>query len=116
MWPRRLAQGADDPLLEKNGVQRVEPGKVVVKGDVAMLYVIAGGKDAVPGFIFHRESIGWRLDLVRTTQASNAALELAAKKQGVSEREFMIVLMEFALEREVGSEVWVAPKSAAAPE
>ena len=101
--------------VAKSSVLRLEPGKVVPEGDAAVLHVIIDEQDAGPAFHFQREAGSWRLDLVPTTQASNDTLELAAQQQGVPRSEFMRALMESAVGRPLGPEIWAPLRSAARP-
>ena len=109
--PRELiAYAVDQGWIGKQSVLKLQPGKVHAEGDVAVLDVIIDAQEAGPAFSFNRESGAWRLDLVPTTQLGNAALELAARQQGIPESEFMLVLIESVLGRKVGAEAWVPPR------
>jgi hypothetical protein len=70
-----IAHAVDQGWIGKNSVLELQPGQVLSEGDVAVLHVIVDGKDAGPAFRFNRESDAWRLDLLPTMQASNAALQ-----------------------------------------
>jgi hypothetical protein len=114
--PRALiAHTVDQGWIAKSGVLGLEPGKVVAEGDAAVLHVVIDEQDAGPAFRFDREGGAWRLDLVPTTQDGNAALELAVRQQGVSESEFMLALVESAVGRKLGPEVWVPLRSTSPP-
>ncbi len=106
-----IAHAVDQGWIGKQSVLGIQPGKVLAEGDVAVIHVLIDEQDAGPAFQFARESGAWRLDLVPTTQAGNAALQMAARQQGVPEREFLLLLMESVLGRKVGSEAWVPPRS-----
>lgn len=110
-----IAHSVDKGWIGKNSVLKIQPGKVLSEADVAVLYVNVDGKDAGPAFRFNRESGAWRLDLVPTTQATNAALQSTAKQQGMTESEFMLVLMESVLGRKVGDEAWLPPRGDSQP-
>jgi hypothetical protein len=110
-----IAHAVDQGWIGKNSVLKLQPGQVLSEGDVAVLHVIVDGKDAGPAFRFNRESGAWRLDLLPTMQASNAALQLTAKQQGVPENEFMLVLMESVLGRKVGPEAWNPLRNSSQP-
>ena len=107
-----IAHAVDQGWIGKESVLTLQPGKVRSEGDVAVLHVEIDGEDAGPAFHFRRESGAWRLDLVPTTQAGNAALQMAARRQDIPEREFLLVLVESVLGRKVGSEAWLPPRSA----
>lgn len=105
-----IAHVVERGWIGKNSVIRLSPGKVVVEGDVAIIHVIVDGKDGGPGFRFVREAGNWRLDLVPTFHASNAAMQLAARREGVSDEEFVLALTESILGRKLTAEDWVAPR------
>lgn len=110
-----IALAVDQGWIGKSSVLELQPGKVLSEGDVAVLHVLVEGRDAGPAFRFQREAGAWHLDLLPTLQASNAALQMAARKQGVPEDEFALVLMESVLGRKIGAEAWVPPRSRAEP-
>ncbi len=107
MTPRELvAYSVDEGWIGKNSVLAVQPGRVISEKDVAVLHAIVDGQDAGPAFRFNREAGAWLLDLVPTIQAANAGLQMAVKREGISESEFMITLIESVVGRKVGPEAW----------
>jgi hypothetical protein len=106
-----IAHAVDQGWIGKNSVLQLQPGKVIAEGDVAVLHVFVDGQDAGPMFRFNREQGSWRLDLVPTTQASNLSLQMAAKRQGVSESELLAMLMESVLGKKLGPEAWTPPRT-----
>ncbi len=117
MSPRSLfAHEVNLGWIGKSSVVKLQPGKVISEGNAAALHVVVDGQVAGAPFQFNRESAQWRLDLVPTTQARNAALETIGKQQGVSGEGFMLILMESVLGRKVGAEDWEAPLGVARSE
>ncbi len=110
-----VAHSVDEGWIGKDSVLTLAPGKVQSEGDVAVLHVFVNGQDAGPAFRFNREPTGWKLDLLPTLQASNATLQLAAKERGVSEDEFMLILMESILGRKVTPDAWTPPRPGERP-
>lgn len=111
MSPQELiAHAVNEGWIDKSSVLTLQAGKVLSEGDVAALHVIVDEQDAGPLFRFNRESGEWRLDLVPTTQATNAALQMTAEQQGISEEEFTLILIESVMGRKVGAEAWVPPR------
>ena len=107
MTPHELvAHAVNEGWIGKNSVLAVQPGRVLSEKNVAVLHAIVNGQDAGPAFRFNRESGAWRLDLVPTIQAANAGLQMAIKREGVSESEFMITLIESVVGRKIGAEAW----------
>ena len=74
-----IAHAVDQGWIGKNSVLKLQPGKVLADGDVAVLHLIVDGKDAGTAFRFNRESRAWRLDLVPTTQAPHQSLDREQK-------------------------------------
>ena len=104
-----IAHAVDQGWIGRQGVQRVQPGAVETEGEAAVLSVKIDDQDAGPLFRFNREDGGWRLDLVPTTQASNAALRMAAESQRMTEADFIGVMMESVLGRKLAADDWKPP-------
>lgn len=110
MSPRQLmVHAVDQGWIGENSVLKTRIGPVSVEGRVAIANAIVDGQTSALTFRFVNEAKGWHLDLVPTVQASNAALQLAAKQRGVSELDFISLLVESAVGRKVGPSVWQPP-------
>jgi hypothetical protein len=105
-----IVHAVNQGWIGKNGVSNTQAGEVLTEGDVAVVHAIVGGRDAGPMFRFNREDGAWRLDLVPTMRAVNAALQTAAQAAGVSEQQFMLGAIGSVVGRRVGPEAWVPPR------
>ncbi len=103
--PQLIAYAVEQGWIGKESVESIQAGQVRVQGDAATVTAIIGGQDMGPAFRFSREG-SWRLDLVPTVQAVNAAIQAAAKESGLSDEAFMVALMSRVVGRELGSEMW----------
>lgn len=102
-----IAYSIDQGWIGKESVEKIQPGPVVVRGDTALVHVVVDGEDRGPGFRFDREDDGWRLDLVPVMRATDRSLRMAVERENMGESDFILAVVERALDREVGIEAWI---------
>ena len=110
-----LTYAIDHGWIGKAGVLKLAPGKVRTEGDIASLHLLVDEQDTGEVMHFNRENEAWRLDLMPTLHNTNMALQITAKRQGLSEREFLLILMESVIGRKIGEEAWRPPAILASP-
>ena len=105
--PKQLmAYAVDQGWVGKSSVLKLQPGSVLAEGDVALMHIVVDGKELDLGFRLEREAGAWHLNLLETLQIANASFQMAAKQQGVSEKDLLLVMMESVLGRKIGDEAW----------
>ncbi len=102
-----IAHSIDQGWIGRSSAEKIQPGEVKVRGDAALVHVVIDGEDRGPGFRFDREEGAWRLDLVPVMRATDKSLRMALQRNGMSESDFMLAVVERAVEREVGIEAWI---------
>lgn len=100
-----IAYAVNEGWIGRDSVQNTQAGQVMTQGDDAVVTAVIGGQDMGPAFRFAREG-SWRMDLVPTMQATNPALQAAARQSGLSDEQFMIAVMGRVLGREVNETIW----------
>lgn len=107
-----LAYAIKQGWTGKSSIVQLQIGKVLIEDPVAVAHGVFNGQDAGPAFRFVKEAGAWRFDLLPMLQASNAALQMSAMQQGISERDFMLILIESVVGRKLGPEMWEPPLKA----
>lgn len=102
-----LVCSVEQGWIGKEGVSRAQLGKLKIEESSAVAHAEINGQDIGPAFYFAKEAgDSWRLDLLPTVEASNAALRLAAEQQGIPERELILMLIESTVGHEVDAGAW----------
>ncbi len=102
-----ISHSIEQGWIARDSVAKIELGKVDVRGDEAMVHVVAQGRDRGPAFLYRREPEGWRLDLVPVMRATEKPLRDAAQRENMEVSDFMLAVVERAVEREIGIEAWI---------
>lgn len=102
-----ISHSVEQGWIARDSVAKVEPGKVDVRGDEAMLHISSDGEDRGPAFFFRREPAGWRLDLVPILRVTEKPLRDSASRGNMNVSDFLLFLVERAVGREVGVEAWI---------
>jgi len=91
-------------------VARVGVGAVVIDGERATIAALADGKPSADRFPMVRENGAWRLDLVPLMAGANAYFKKAAAESGMSEDDFVLMILERMSDRPVSPAIWNPPK------
>lgn len=102
-----IAHSIEQGWIAKQSVEKIQPGEVKVRADEAIIHVVIDGEDRGPAFRFAREARGWRLDLVPVMRATDSSLRSALQREGMGESDFILAVVERAVDDEVGIEAWI---------
>jgi hypothetical protein len=93
--------------IGKEGIARVQLGRLEVGDSRAVGRGEVGGQDIGPVYHFIREAGGaWHFDLLPTLESSDDSLEAAAEQRGITGRELILMLVEATVGYEVDAGVW----------
>jgi len=82
----------------------------VIDGEHATIAGLADGKPSADRLTMVRESGAWRLDLVPLMVGANAYFKKAAADSGMSEDDFVLMIVERMADRPVPQTIWNPPK------
>ncbi|MDP6980784.1 MAG: hypothetical protein QF570_19650 [Myxococcota bacterium] len=102
-----ISHSIEQGWIARDSVSKIEPGKIDVRGNEAMVHVVTQGKGRGPAFLYRREAEGWRLDLVPVMRATEKPLRNAAQRENMEVSDFLLAVVERAVEREIGVEAWI---------
>jgi len=111
-----LVHSVEQGWIGKEGITRARLGKLRIAESSAVAHAEINGQDIGPAFHFVKEAGDiWRLDLLPTLESSNASLEFAAERRGISGRELLLMLIESSVGHEVDAGAWNPPIPAPQP-
>jgi len=102
-----IAYSIEEGWIARESVARIEASQVDVRGSEAMLHVRSAEKELGPAFFYRREAGGWRLDLVPVMRATERPLRNAALRENMEIGEYLLAVVERAVGREIGAEIWI---------
>jgi len=109
----------DNGLVGKESVEKVELTTVnvdSVDGKKAKTTVSSDGKKAPFGFDFVLEDGKWKMDLTSFFPIGEGALKAAIQQTGMSETQFILVMLEKSSGKKPNDSIWDPPKPTAEEE
>ncbi|WP_299399474.1 hypothetical protein [Pelagibius sp.] len=105
-----IAFAVDQGWIGKEGAERLQLGDYAVAGDAATGTVLAAdGRRTSFQLQFLKEAERWRLDLVSMLNITRTAIEYSVKQSGMTEDEFLFLVLEISTGRKAGPEIWNPP-------
>ncbi len=105
-----IAFAVDQGWIGKEGAERLQLGDYEVTGDAATGTVLApDGRRTSFKLQFLKEAERWRLDLVSMLNITRTAIEYSVRQSGMSEDEFLFLVLEVSTGRKAGPEIWSPP-------
>lgn len=105
-----VAYAVNHGWIGKEGAANLRLGNYEVDGDYAAGTVL--GPDGQPSpfkMQFQREEGAWRLDLVEMLNMSRMVIGYSIEQTGLSEDDFIMLMLEFSSGRKPGPEIWSPP-------
>jgi hypothetical protein len=110
MSPRDLfVYAVNQGWVGKESVARLEAGAARVWGATATVEIIRLGNRTGLQYPLTHERGRWRVDLVPTLDWANSAMGQLARRQGVSEDQLILTLLQVASGRPVPEGIWDPP-------
>ncbi|WP_340119067.1 hypothetical protein [Pelagibius sp. 7325] len=106
-----VSYAVDRGWIGRGGADQLQLGHYQVDGDRASGSILRPDGEASPFKMeFEKEEGRWLLDLVALTQLTRAAFEYSVQQTGLSEDEFVVLMLEHASGRKPGPEIWSPPR------
>jgi hypothetical protein len=105
-----VSLAVDEGWIGKNGASRLELGNYQVEGDAATGTILRPDGGETPFQIaFARENGRWLLDLAALMNLTRTAFEYSVQQSGLSEDEYVLLILEQGTGRKPGPAIWSPP-------
>jgi hypothetical protein len=105
-----VSYAVDHGWIGRNGASQLRLGHYEVEGDHASGTILrSDGLKSSFKMEFVREDGRWLLDLVALMKLTRTAFEFAVQQSGLSEDEFVLLMLEQGTGRKPGPEIWNPP-------
>lgn len=105
-----VSYAVDNGWIGRNGASQLRLGDYKVEGDRASGTILRpDGVKSSFKMEFVREGGRWLLDLVALMNLTRTAFEYAVQQSGLSEDEFVLLMLEQGTGRKPGPEIWSPP-------
>lgn len=106
-----VSHAVDAGWIGREGADKLELGNYQVEGDVASGTILRpeGGETAFK-IAFARQEGRWRLDLVALMKLTRVAFDYSLQQSGLSEDDFVLLMLEDVTGRKPGPEIWSPPR------
>jgi hypothetical protein len=101
--------GVNRGWIGKEDVMESDVGTVRVSGDRATAQFVKAGKPTPLSYSFTKESGQWKMDLTAMAPAVNLALKQLIEREGVSEDEFLLDILESVSGQKPSARIWQPP-------
>jgi len=106
-----IAFAVDRGWIGKEGAEQLRLGDYAIDGDHASGTILRPDGEATAFMMeFEKEDGRWRLDLVALIDLTRAAFEYTVKQTGLSEDEFVLLMIEHSTGSKPGPEIWNPPQ------
>ena len=96
----------DNGWIGEESVSNLQIEVVEINDNFAKTHIVTEEGEAPFGFSFRREDGKWRIDLTSMFSISNVAFSKQAENMGVSENEFIFMILESISGKKVESKIW----------
>jgi hypothetical protein len=105
-----VAYAVDHGWIGREGADRLQLGGYVLEGDTASGSILRpDGQASAYTMDFVKEDGRWLLDLVALVELTRTAFEYTVEQTGLSEDDFVILMLEHATGRKPGPDIWSPP-------
>jgi len=106
-----VSYAAGHGWIGKEGAEQLRLGNYQVEGDHASGSILRVDGEASPYKMeFVKEEGRWLLDLVALMDLTRAAFEHSVKQAGLTEDDFVILMLEYLTGRKPGPDIWSPPQ------
>lgn len=104
------AYAFDHGWIGKEGADQLQLGNYVVEGDTASGTILRpDGEASAYKMEFVKEDGRWLLDLVALVELTRTAFEYTVEQTGLSEDDFVMLMLEHVTGRKPGPDIWSPP-------
>jgi len=105
-----VSYAVDRGWIDRGGADQLQLGHYQVNGDHASGSILRPDGEASPFKMeFVKEEGRWLLDLVALMNLTRAAFDFAVQQSGLSEDDFVILMLEAGTGRKPGPDIWSPP-------
>jgi len=105
-----VSYAVNEGWIGKEGAEQLELGNYQVDGNAASGTILRpDGGETNFKMEFVKENGRWLLDLVALMKLTRTAFEYAVKQSGLSEDEFVMLMLEYSTGRKPGPDIWSPP-------
>ena len=106
-----VSYAVDEGWIGKEGAEQLQLGNYQVDGDHAAGTILRpDGGETTFKMEFVREGGRWRLDLVALMDLTRTAFEYSVRQSGLSEDEFVMLMLEYSTGRKPDPGIWSPPQ------
>jgi hypothetical protein len=106
-----VSYAAGHGWIGKEGAEQLQLGDFQVEGDHASGSILRMDGEASPYKMeFIKEEGRWLLDLVALMDLTRTAFEYSVKQAGLTEDDFVILMLEYLTGRKPGPDIWSPPQ------
>ncbi|GAB4361146.1 MAG: hypothetical protein Kow00114_15410 [Kiloniellaceae bacterium] len=106
-----VSYAVDQGWIGREGADQLQLGNFQVDGDHASGTILRPDGAASPFKMeFVKEEGRWLLDLVALMKLTRAAFEYSVQQTGLSEDEFVVLMLEYGTGRKPGPDIWSPPR------
>jgi hypothetical protein len=93
-------------MVGKNSVANNAIGEIEIDGSFAKGQLMVNGQEAPFYFHFYKEKDIWKIDLTSLFPAVSMAFGKMQKESGMSENQYLFMLLEMTTGKKPGSDIW----------
>lgn len=106
-----VSYAVDEGWIGRSGASQLRLGHYEIDGDRASGVILQpDGMQSTFKMEFVKEGGRWLLDLVALMNLTRTAFEYAVRQSGISEDEFVLLMLEQGTGRKAGPEIWSPPQ------